>query len=334
MRELPKEKIFIYLGAIACVAAAAPLLHRIPRTKGRRVLWHVAYVILAALTLIFLPEYIQDEIFSPGGVVVVGTLLPVYESIVAICTIGEQDDTAWLQYWITAATISFSTEFMDDITARLPAAGEYWFETEFFFTLWLLLPMTDGAALIYDFLTKPYLVPMAQKFKTIFEGYMGLLLTMVNTSYIWVIWYALLYLPEGAKRFLVVALGTLYPICASIVSVSTSTSSLDDTMWLTYWTTFSLLFVFMDYVENFVGGIPGFYSLCAVAVVYLFLPMFNGAEVVFRRVLVPLSGQYENMLLHDAHVVKAGMLKSLPVDQHDRVLEKTAHIFLKGSKTD
>jgi hypothetical protein len=33
-------------------------------------------------------------------------------------------------------------------------------------------------------------------------------------------------------------------------------------------------------------------------------------------------------------VVKAGMLKSLPVDQHDRVLEKTAHIFLKGSKTD
>jgi TB2/DP1, HVA22 family len=330
MRELPKEKIFIYGGAIVCVAVAAPLLHRIKRTRGKHVLWHLVFLAAAVATLLTVPSSIQDEIFSPGGVLVIGTLLPVYESIVAICSIGEHDDTAWLQFWITSATVSFSTEFMDDITAKLPSAGEHWFEIEFFFNLWLIFPLTDGAALIYDHFTKPYIAPIAQKVKVQCEGYIGMLLTLVNTSYIWVLWYALLTLPEEAKRFLVVALGTVYPIAASTVAITTETTALDDTFWLTYWATFSLLFVVMDYVENFVGQIPGFYSVCAIAVLYLFLPMFKGAEVVFRRVLVPLSGQYENMLMHDAYQVKAGMVKSIPSDHHDRVFEKAALIFLKN----
>ena len=116
--------ILIYAGAIACVAATIPLLHRVKRTRGKKPLWHLVFVAAAAATLRWVPESIQSEIFSPGGVVVIGTLLPVYESIVAICTIGEEDDTAWLQFWITSATISFGTEFMDDITAQLPSAGE------------------------------------------------------------------------------------------------------------------------------------------------------------------------------------------------------------------
>lgn len=334
MRELPKEKILIYAGAILCVMVSAPLLHRVKRTRGKQPFWHALFLAGAAAILFWVPEAIQKEVFSPGGVVVIGTLLPVYESIVAICSIGEQDDKAWLQFWITSATVSFSTEFMDDIRQKLPAAGEHWFEVELLFHLWLLFPLTDGAALIYDCFTKPYVAPAAQRVKIQFEGFIGVFLTLVNTSYIWVLWYAFLYLPEEAKRFLVVALGTVYPIAASTVAVTTEATSLDDTFWLTYWTTFSLLFIIMDYAENFVGSIPGFYSICAVAVVYLFLPMFNGAEVVFRRVLVPLSGQYENLLLHDAYVVKAGMVKSLPVDQRERVFEKTACIFLKAHKTE
>lgn len=329
MRELPKEKLLVYAGGIGCVAAAAALCHRIKRTRGRNPLWHVVFVAAAAAIAFLVPDFIQEELFSPGGVVVVGTLLPVYESIVAICTIGEADDTVWLQFWISSATVSFATEFMDDITAQLPQAGEHWFQFEVFFNLWLMFPLTDGAALIYDHFTKPYIAPTAQRIKVQCEGYIGMLLTMVNTSYIWILWYAFIHLSEDTRRFLVVALGTIYPIAASTVAVTTETSGLDDTLWLTYWTTFSLLFVIMDYAENFVGRIPGFYSLCAVAVVYLFLPMFNGAEVIFRRVLVPLSRQHENLLLHDAYVVKMSMVKSLPADQRDRVFEKAAFVFLK-----
>jgi len=97
---------------------------------------------------------------------------------------------------------------------------------------------------------------------------------------------------------------------------------------LTYWCSFTLLFLAMDYVENIVGGIPGFYSLCLAATVYLFLPMFNGADVVFRRLLVPLTGQYENMLLHDAYLIRKGMEKSIPPAYHDRVFQKAAKIFV------
>jgi hypothetical protein len=85
----------------------------------------------------------------------------------------------------------------------------------------------------------------------------------------------------------------------------------------------------MDYLENFVGQIRGFYSLIAVATVYLFLPMFGGAEVVFRRFLVPLSGQYQNMLLHDAYLVKLGVMKDVPEKQRDETMEKAAILFMK-----
>jgi TB2/DP1, HVA22 family len=337
MIELPPDKILIYAISILCMILMVLFVHRFvqpKRTRGRVIVWHALYTVGVIVSLQFIPNTIQDEIFSPGGVLVVGTLLPIYESIVAICTIGEADDTTWLQYWIASATLSFSTEFVDNLTRYLPAAGEHWYEFEFFFYLWLLLPYTDGAALIYDVFTKPYCAPLAQRIKVQCEGYIGMLLTMANTSYIWILWYSLLYLPDSSKRFLVVALGTVYPIAASLVAVTTESTGLDDTLWLTYWTTFSLLFIAMDYIENFIGSIPGFYSLCAIATVYLFLPMFNGAEIVFRRVLVPLSGQHENMLLHDAYKVKAGMIKAIPINQRDRVFEKTAHIFLKGDKVE
>jgi receptor expression-enhancing protein 5/6 len=223
---------------------------------------------------------------------------------------------------------------MDDITQVLPHAGEHWYEFELLLYLWLLLPYTDGATLIYDVWTKPYCTPLATRIKVQCEGYIGLLLTLTNTSYLYIMWYSLIYLPEGSKRFLVVALGTVYPITASLVAVTTATTttttSNDTTIWLTYWTTYSILFILMDYLENFLGQIPGFYSLCAIATVYLFLPMFNGSEVIFRRILVPLSGQYENMLLHDAYMVKQSMIQAIPVEHRERVLEKTAHIFLKG----
>lgn len=88
----------------------------------------------------------------------------------------------------------------------------------------------------------------------------------------------------------------------------------------------------MDYLENFVGHITGFYTLIAMCTLYLFLPMFKGADVIFRRVLVPLTGQYENMLMHDAYLVKLGMVDSIPNKEHDRVMAKAAQLFLKSEK--
>jgi len=332
MRELPKEKILVYAILIGVLALSTPLLHRLPRSRGRKILYHILFVVGSVLTLLLVPGFIQDELFSPGGVLVLATLFPVYESVVAACSIGEADDTAWLQFWITSSALSFSTEWMDSITNHLPEAGEHWYEFEFLFNLWLILPMTDGASLIYDVFTKPYLAPTCKKVAKACEGYIAFFMTIVNTSYIWLIWSAFLMLPEEGRRFLVVALGTVYPIAASIVAIATKDDDVNNhniSHWLTYWATFSLLFIAMDYAENFVGHIRGFYTLNVLAVVYLFLPMFSGAEAVFRNVLVPLTGQYENMLTNDAYQVKRGMLKSIPEKERERVFANTAAIFLR-----
>ena len=43
------------------------------------------------------------------------------------------------------------------------------------------------------------------------------------------------------------------------------------------------LFLLMDYLENFVGAIPGFYSIVLCCTIYLMLPLFRGAEQVPQR---------------------------------------------------
>lgn len=281
---------------------------------------------MAVLSVTVVPESIQDVIFSEGGVLVVGTMIPVYESIVAVCTFGEGDDNEWLQYWVVNAALTYSTEFMDTIAENAPMVAEHWYELEFFMTAWLLLPWTDGSTLIYDLVTAPYVAPVCVSMRKSMDGKIEALLAIVNSGYLWVLWSTFLTLPEEARRFVVVAVGTVYPIVASTVSLATKSEEV--TYWLTYWSCFSLLFVLMDYLETWVGSIRGFYSICLCATVYLFLPMFRGAEVVFRRVLVPLSGQYENMLLRDTLLVRREMEKNIPTPMHKKVMKRAADVFL------
>ncbi|KAL7481821.1 hypothetical protein ACHAW6_007495 [Cyclotella cf. meneghiniana] len=334
MRELPTEKLLIYGCSLLLVVILTPLLSRIPRSGGTNTGCHILFVVAVALTLGFLPVSIQNEVFSPGGVVVVGTIVPIYESIVAVCTIGEADDNAWLQFWITSGSLAYCTEFIDNIRDVFPKGGEHWYEFEFFFTLWLLLPFTDGAAAIQKYITKPLFAPIAHRMKGVFEGWIQCVIAAVNASHLWFLWFVFMSFPEEQRRFITVAMGTIYPTAASIAAVSqphdSITSGADTTFWLTYWSAYSVLFLLMDYLENFIGHIRGFYSICLVATVYLFLPMFNGAETVFRKVLVPLSGQYENMLLRDVHKVQLEMEKLIPAKSRSSVLQKAADIFTKA----
>ena len=113
------------------------------------------------------------------------TVIPIYESIVAVCSIGDSDDNAWLQFWITSGTLAYCTEFIDNIRDVFPEGGEHWYEFEFFFTLWLLLPLTDGAAVIQEYVTKPLFSPIASKLAGKFEGWMQMVIAAVNASHMW-----------------------------------------------------------------------------------------------------------------------------------------------------
>jgi hypothetical protein len=86
MRELPTEKLLIYGCSLLLVSILTPLLNRIPRSRGKNIAFHIIFLVGAAASLLFLPDFIQNEVFTPGGVVVIGTVIPISESIVSsIC---------------------------------------------------------------------------------------------------------------------------------------------------------------------------------------------------------------------------------------------------------
>ena len=260
---------------------------RITRTKGRNVTYHAIYGAITVVSFILIPMEIKDIIFTPLSVVVVGTAYPIYESLRAVCTIEEGDDTVWLSYWIAQGLISFSTEWVDGIGNNVQV---HWNMFEWFFYLWLLLPYTDGATLIFDFIMAPFIAPVVQPIAQKMDGVINkLVMAVMNAAHLSVVWIAFVFLPQGLKRAVWIMIATVFPLMSSVVSVTTPEGG-DDTYWLTYWSCFGVLFLIADFVENFLGFIPGFYTILIAVTVYLMLPLFRGANEV--RIYLSLNGVY------------------------------------------
>ena len=62
------------------------------------------------------------------------------------------------------------------------------------------------------------------------------------------------------------------------------------------------------------------------------LPLFRGAELVFRNVLVPLAGLQELLVRRDAEMVKNQALADLPPERRALVMKEIAESFQKGAK--
>ena len=72
--------------------------------------------------------------------------------------------------------------------------------------------------------------------------------------------------------------------------------------------------------------------ISALLLAQSFAIMFNGADVVFRNVLVPLAGQREALLLKDAKILAKNMIKQLPASRHGEAGEAIAEAFLVEAK--
>ena len=61
---------------------------------------HIIFVCAYFSSIIFLPNYLQNALFNDVGVILVGSLIPLYETIRAACSIeGGDNERVWLQYW-------------------------------------------------------------------------------------------------------------------------------------------------------------------------------------------------------------------------------------------
>ncbi|KAJ8659930.1 hypothetical protein O0I10_004523 [Lichtheimia ornata] len=89
-----------------------------------------------------------------------------------------------------------------------------------------------------------------------------------------------------AGKFLTSLISWAYPAYASFKAIESS-SSADDKQWLVYWTVIG----FVQLVEFFAGIIlyyfPMFYLIKTLFVLWLALPQFRGAEVLYGRFLRP-----------------------------------------------
>ncbi|KAI1928298.1 ER membrane protein DP1/Yop1 [Ophidiomyces ophidiicola] len=79
-----------------------------------------------------------------------GFLIPGYWSLHALFTTSKTDDTQWLTYWVVYA-------FLTVIESAINAA--YWFPFYYIFkfvlVLWMALPQTRGAQIVFNSLIQP-----------------------------------------------------------------------------------------------------------------------------------------------------------------------------------
>lgn len=155
MTSSPFTIMIRIIGLNICILLTYLAIHRVPRTNGHIRHYHVIFVLCALISTLILPQEFQLAFFSPVSVMMAGTVYPVYESIRAVCTCDNDDEMKWLQYWVVYSTVSYSTEWIDDMNKKSsnnqPTSFQlHWYQFEMFYLLWLLLPYTDVRTLVNE----------------------------------------------------------------------------------------------------------------------------------------------------------------------------------------
>ena len=130
------------------------------------------------------------------------------------------------------------------------------------------------------------------------------------------------------KRYAVMGVGSIFPVAATVMSLTAGKESKQVMRWLTYWPCFSLLFLIMIGVEKFVGSFKGLYVMCLAATMYLMLPMFDGSTLIFREVLIPILGCQELLYLRDARALAAQFVQKLPAHRQESARREAAKAFV------
>ncbi|KAI8331033.1 TB2/DP1, HVA22 family-domain-containing protein [Chlamydoabsidia padenii] len=89
-----------------------------------------------------------------------------------------------------------------------------------------------------------------------------------------------------AGQLLTNALSWIYPAYASFKAIETPSPE-DDKQWLTYWTVIGFVQIIEYFSDLLLFWFPFYYLFKTLFILYLTLPRFRGAEVLYRRVLRP-----------------------------------------------
>ncbi|CAI5758045.1 unnamed protein product [Candida verbasci] len=85
--------------------------------------------------------------------------------------------------------------------------------------------------------------------------------------------------------------GFLLPGYYSILALQTSTSK-DDTQLLTYWVVFAFFNVIEFWSRAILYWVPFYYLFKTVFLLYIGIPSFGGATLIYNSIIKPISDQY------------------------------------------
>lgn len=97
--------------------------------------------------------------------------------------------------------------------------------------------------------------------------------------------------------------GFLYPAWMSFRAIE-SPGTEDDKLWLTYWVVYSAFSIVEYFVDFILFWVPFYYLLKFCFLLYLALPSFKGAEVVYNVIVRPFLLEHQEPI--DAYVDKIG----------------------------
>ncbi|CAO1635504.1 unnamed protein product [Parajaminaea phylloscopi] len=109
-----------------------------------------AYAALGSVTL--LTVLIFFNIFAGFLTNLIGFLAPAYFSLRALETPQPEDDVQWLTYWVVFGFFTFAESFVNVILYWFP----FYYTIKTFIVLYLMLPQTQGAKVVYGKVLRPF----------------------------------------------------------------------------------------------------------------------------------------------------------------------------------
>ncbi|KAK6521590.1 ER membrane protein DP1/Yop1 [Arthrobotrys conoides] len=103
------------------------------------------------------------------------------------------------------------------------------------------------------------------------------------------LYFVLIFFNLGGQLLVNLA-GFVIPAYYSLQALFT-TQQADDTQWLTYWVCFSFLSV-LEAGLDLTYWFPFYYLFKFAFILWLALPQFSGAQILFRNALYPLFARY------------------------------------------
>ena len=147
------DKINEYEAKLNVELSKIPQLRSLEQATGVK----KTYVVLGTSTLVVF--FLFFNIFAQFITNLIGFVFPAYASFKAINSKSADDDKQWLTYWTVFAAFNILETFVDLIIYWFPFF--YLFKSIFF--LWLYLPQTQGATLVFNSVINPYLLKNESK---------------------------------------------------------------------------------------------------------------------------------------------------------------------------